>query len=78
VPLYEIVPELNDGGPIIHRKFVELYGLCSKGLNLKRIRIHRDTNVEKITSILDMSITKMVIMYSMRIMKLSQDLRVCG
>ncbi len=79
MPLYEIVLELNDGGPINRRKFVKPYGLCSKGLNLKRIRILRDTIVEKITSILDLSITKMVtIMYSMRIMRLSQDLRVCG
>lgn len=75
MPLYEIVPKLNDGGPINHRKFVKRYRLCSKGLNPKRIRILRDTTMEKITSILDLSITKMVtIMYSMRIMRLSQNL----
>jgi hypothetical protein len=75
MPLHEIVPKFNDGGPINHRKFVKWYGLCSKRLNPKRIRILRDTTVEKITSILDLSITKMVaIMYSMKIMRLSQNL----
>ncbi len=78
MPLYKIVPMFNDGGPINRKKIIERYGLSSKGLNPKRIKVLRDITVQKITIILDLSITKMVtIMYSMIIMKLSKDLKVC-
>lgn len=35
-PLYMIVSELDDGGPISRREFAKRYGLSSKGLSPNR------------------------------------------
>ncbi len=48
MPLYKTIPELDDGGPISHREFVEQYGCSSKGLSPKRIKIPRDVTMEEI------------------------------
>jgi hypothetical protein len=47
-PLYAKVLEIGDVSLIFHKEFVKIYGLSTKGMNPKRIRIPRNLTIEKV------------------------------